>query len=163
LPRIARHLLAAFLIVIATGYTLGAFFVEHTTDLRPDGIAERYIGTENMGIDPMTLPPERELQYEKTPAELLNITHTHMISLALVFLAVGGIFLFASGIPAWLRATLVLEPFLSIILTFGGMYLLRYYSPAWSVLIAVSGTLMSICFYAMTVVSLWQLLRPARN
>ncbi|MDT8325483.1 MAG: hypothetical protein RRA94_15320 [Bacteroidota bacterium] len=163
LPRLARHLLAAFLLVVATGYTLGVFFVDHSTDMRPDGIAERYLGTENMGIDPASLSPERELQYEKTPAELLNITHTHMISLALVFLAVGGIFLFASGISSLLRATLVLEPFLSIVLTFGGMYLLRYHSPAWSVLIAVSGTLMTICFYAMVALSLWQLLRPVRN
>ncbi len=163
LPRLARHLLAAFLLVAASGYTLGVFFVDHTTHMHPDGIAERYRGTEAMGVDPMSLPPDHELQFEKTPAELLNITHTHMISLALVFLAVGGVFLLASGIPAWLRATLVLEPFLSIILTFGGMYLLRYHSPAWSLLIAASGTLMTLCFYSMAAVSLWQLLRPAKS
>ena len=159
LPRLLRHLLASFLIVIAVGYTLGAFFVDHTTDTRPSGIAERFLGTEGVGIDPMAMPPERDIQYEKSPAELLNITHTHVISLALVFLAVGGIFAFASGIPGWLRGFLVLEPFLSIALTFGGMWLLRYHSPSWSILIAVSGGLMSVCFYAMVLVSLWQLLR----
>lgn len=159
LPRLLRHLLASFLIVIAAGYTLGAFFVDHTTDTDPDGIAERFLGTEGVGIDPMAMPPEREIQYEKSAAEVLNITHTHVISLALVFLAVGGIFVFASGIPGWLRGFLVLEPFLSIVLTFGGMWLLRYHSPSWSILIAVSGMLMSLCFYVMVGVSVWQLLR----
>mgnify|MGYP000619211721 CR=1 FL=1 len=163
LPSTLRYLLAAFLMVIAFGYTLGAFFVDHTTQTRPDGIAERFRGTESMGIDPMTMPPKREIQYEKSAAEVLNITHTHVISLALVFLAVGGIFTLASGIPAWLRGFLVLEPFVSILLTFGGMWLLRYHASSWSILIAISGALMTLCLYTMTAISLWQLLRGTRQ
>ncbi len=163
LPQLPRLMLAAFLLVVTTGYSLGVFFVDHSTDMHPDGIAERYRGTEGVGIDPMSLPPERELQFEKSPAEMLNVTHTHLISLALVFLSVGSIFLFAAGIPPWLRATLILEPFVSIVLTFGGIWLLRYHAPSWSILVAVSGTLMSLCFYAMTGISLWQLLFSRRN
>jgi hypothetical protein len=159
LPRIWKQLLAAFLIVISAGFTLGVFFVNHTTETTPSGITERYLGSEAVGIDIDDLPPDRDVQYEKSPSEVLNITHTHMISLALVFLAVGAIFSFATGIPAWLRSLLIIEPFASIVLTFGGMWLLRYSSPAWSYLIAVSGTLMTICFYVMVGVSLWQLLR----
>jgi hypothetical protein len=150
-------LLTAFLLVVAFGYTLGVFFVDHSTHLRPDGIAERYLGSEAMGMDEVAPDHETELQFEKSPAEMLNVTHTHMISLALLFLAVGGIFLFTTGLPPWLRATLLLEPFASIILTFGGMWLLRYHSPAWSYLIAVSGTLMTVCFYVMVGMSIWQL------
>ncbi|MBN1446656.1 MAG: hypothetical protein JXA28_01895 [Bacteroidetes bacterium] len=161
LPPHLRQLFAAFLLVIATGYTLGVFFVDHTTDAHPDGIAERFLGSEGVGVDPADLPADRDLQYEKTAAELLNITHTHIISLALVFLAVGGIFAMAVGVPAWLRAVLILEPFASILLTFGGMWLLRYHSPSWSFLIALSGVLMSACFYTMVGVSLWQLMRAA--
>ena len=158
LPRLHRLFLSAFLLVATGGYTLGVFFVDHSTGMRPNGIAERFLGTEGAGVDPASLPPERELQYEKSAAELLNVTHTHMISLALLFLAVGGVFLLAEGVPTWLRGTLVVEPFVSIVLTFGGMWLLRYHSPSWSLLLAASGTLMTLCFYLMTAISLRQLL-----
>jgi hypothetical protein len=157
LPPLLRHLLTAFLLVVTFGYTLGVFFVDHSTHLHPDGIAERYLGSETMGVDTDSATMDAELQYEKSASEMLNVTHTHMISLALLFLAVGSIFLLTSGPPSWLRATLVLEPFASIVLTFGGMWLLRYHSPAWSILIAVSGTLMTVCFYVMVGMSLWQL------
>ncbi|PLX33262.1 MAG: hypothetical protein C0600_00805 [Ignavibacteria bacterium] len=158
LPSVLRRLFAAFLIVAATGYTLGVFFVDHTTNATPAGITERYIGSEASGVDIDALPPDREIQYEKSPAEMLNVTHTHLISLALLFLAVGGIFAFTSNIHQWLKSFLIIEPFLSIIATFGGIWLLRYHSPSWSILIAVSGTLMTICFYAMVGIALWQLL-----
>lgn len=159
LPYMLRRLLASFLFVITVGYTLGIAFVDHTTAMHPAGIAERYLGSESVGIDPEQLPEDRELQYEKTSSEMLTITHTHILSLSLVFLAVGGIFFFASGMPSWVRSFLIIEPFVSIILTFGGMWLLRYHSQTWSLLIAASGTVMSICFYTMVIVSLWQLLR----
>ncbi|MCB2206058.1 hypothetical protein KQI65_15055 [bacterium] len=159
LPRSLRLLLSAFLLTAAIGYTLGVFFVDHSTGLHTGGIEERYLGTEGAGLDPMTLPPDHELLYEKSPAELLTLTHTHILSLSLLFLAVGGIFLLTTGLPAWLHKTLIIEPFVSLVLTFGGMWLLRYHHPSWSILIALSGTLMSLCFYAMVGIALWQLLR----
>lgn len=162
LPASLRQLLVAFLCAAAIGFTLGVFFVDHTTDAAPAGIAERYRGSEAMGIDIEQLPADREIQYEKSSSELLNITHTHFLSLGMLFLLVGGIFTFASGIRPALKSFLIIEPFLSLVLTFGGMWLVRFHHPAWAWMIAASGVLMTVCFYVMVAVGVYQLLRIPR-
>ncbi len=159
LPLNIRLLLTAFLLAAAFGFTHGLFFVKHTTQLSTEGIAERYRGTEAMGIDPDTLPEGREIQYEKSEAEILNITHAHIITLSLLFLAVGLIFAMSSGLPSWLRGFVLVEPFVSIVLTFGGMWLVRFQHPAWSILMAVSGVAMTFSFFLMTGWSVWRMWR----
>ncbi|MCZ7556900.1 MAG: hypothetical protein M5R41_10915 [Bacteroidia bacterium] len=159
LPTSLRLFLTAFLLAAAFGFVHGLLFVEHTTRLSTDGIAERYRGTEAMGLDPATLPPEREIQYEKSEAEILNITHAHIITLSLLFLAVGGIFALSTGLPSWLRGFVLVEPFFSIALTFGGMWLVRFSHPAWSALMAVSGLAMTFSFFLMTGWSIWSMWR----
>lgn len=157
LPPAVRRLALAFLLTVTVGFTLGVFFVDHTTKSKPSGIAERYRGSESMGVDIEQLPADHDIQYEKSASEILNITHTHILSLGMLFLLVGGIFSLATGIPPALKSFLVIEPFVSLLLTFGGMYLLRYHHPAWSWMIAASGALMTACFYAMIVISVRQL------
>ena len=157
IPPTLRRLCLAFLLTATVGFTLGVFFVDHTTNSNPSGIAERYRGSESMGVDIEQLPAEREIQFEKSASEMLNITHTHILSLGMLFLLVGGIFSLATGIPPALKTFLVIEPFVSLLLTFGGMYLLRYHHPAWGWMIAASGALMTVCFYAMIAISLHQL------
>ncbi len=165
LPLHVRQLLTAFLITVSIGFTLGAFFVEHTTSLDPPGIAERFKGTEEMGIDIDSLPEGRELQAEKSKSDLLNITHTHILALSMVFLLVGGIFSYTTILPAWLKSFVLIEPFVSLVATFGGMWLVRYGSAGWSWLLAASGLLMFACFSAMAAVSIiemWMLPRKTR-
>lgn len=159
LPRSVRHLLAAFLLTSMIGFTLGTIFVDHTTRSVPTGIAERFRGSESMGIDLEQLPVEREIQYEKSPSEMLNVTHTHILALSLLFLLTGAIFSLSTGIPPRLKYFLIIEPFVSLILTFGGMWLVRYHNPAWGWLIGASGVLMAGCFYFMVGVGMYQLLR----
>ena len=163
LPAPIRRLLLAFLALAAVGFGLGVGFVDHTTASHPAGIAERFRGSEDMGVVLDDLPPGREMQYEKSRSEMLNVTHTHILALGMLFLLTGAIFSFASGIPPVLKSFLVVEPFVSLLLTFGGMWLLRYHSPAWSWVIAASGVLMTVCFYTMVIVSAWQLLWRGRE
>ncbi|MFA6233099.1 MAG: hypothetical protein WC824_02770 [Bacteroidota bacterium] len=157
-PPVLRRLLAAFLITASIGFSLGVFFVDHTTDADPVGIAERFRGSESMGVDLDALPADREIQYEKSPSEMLNVTHTHVLALSMLFLAVGGIFSFASGISPRIKSILIIEPFVSLILTFGGMWLVRYHHPAWAWMIGASGVLMVGCFYFMVGVGVYQLM-----
>lgn len=162
LPVSIRLLLTAFLLAAAFGFTQGLLFVKHTTRMSTDGIAERYRGTEAMGIDPDKLPDDREIQYEKSEAEILNITHAHIITLSLLFLVVGGIFALSSGLPSWLRGFVLVEPFVSIVLTFGGMWLVRFQHPSWSLLMAVSGIAMTFSFFLMTGWTVWDMWRSQR-
>ncbi|MFZ1731096.1 MAG: hypothetical protein WBQ23_03030 [Bacteroidota bacterium] len=159
LPPLLRRLFTAFLITASIGFTLGTFFVNHTTEATPTGIAERFRGSESMGVDLDQLPADREIQYEKSPSEMLNVTHTHILALSLLFLAVGGIFSLATGMPPRIKSFLIIEPFVSLILTFGGMWLVRYHNPAWGWMIGASGVLMAGCFYIMVGVGVYQLTR----
>lgn len=159
LPHILKLLLTAFLLTVSIGYFLGAFFVEHTTRMNPDGMTERFKGTEALGIDLDEFPPEREIQYEKSESDLYNITHTHILSLSMLFVLVGTIFAFTRTLPKWLKSFCIVEPFLSILVTFGGMWFLRFHQPWWSYIIAISGTLMTTCFTVMVLISLWEMWR----
>ncbi len=162
LPRPLRHLLAAFLLTGMIGFTLGAFFVDHSTGTAPSGIAERFRGSEGMGMDLDRLPADREIQYEKSPGEMLNVTHTHLLALSMLFLLTGAIFSLTVGVRPLLKSFLILEPFVSLIVTFGGMWLLRYHHPGWGYVISASGVLMAGCYYVMVFVGVYQLLRTEK-
>ena len=56
-----------------------------------------------------------------------------------------------------LKLFLIIEPFISIILTFGGFFILRYFAPGFVYVIIISSTLMYVCFYIMMAVSLYDL------
>ena len=152
-----RTLLIAYLLAVSVGYVHGTFLVRHTTEMTPAGISERFIGSEAAGVDVEALPPDREIQYEKSVAEVLNITHTHIIVLSMLFFSIALIFLQTSVLPTWLRKILVAEPFAGILVIFGGMWLVRFVHPGWSVLIAVAGTVTTVAFFVMVGVSMWEL------
>lgn len=153
LPRVWRLTFSAFLVTTWIGVMLGSGFVEHTTRLLPEGIAERYLGTEAMGVDIESMPAEREFQSEKSVAELYALTHTHIIGLAVVFLAIAVIFLWTGVLPRW-RTVLAVEPFVSLVVTFGGMWAVRFVHPGFAWLIALSGTAMVLAITVMTFASI---------
>ena len=84
-----RLFLTAFLLLLTTGYTIGLLFVDHITSGTPHGISEQFRGS-----------PEdaqaAELKYAKSVDEIYIFLHNHILSLALVFFAVGSIFYFSS-------------------------------------------------------------------
>ena len=91
-------------IVQLVGYTTSLVFVWHTTRLVPPGVASRYRGT-----DP--LATEGAMQFPKSFAEMLTITHTHLLSMAVIFLLTGvGIALGERPSERW-RRRLIAEPF----------------------------------------------------
>src|SRR5205807_2140717 len=69
-------------IVQVVGYTTSLVFVWHTTRLVPPGVAARY-----RGVDPEAT--QAAMQFPKSLAEMLTITHTHLLSMAVIFLLTG--------------------------------------------------------------------------
>ena len=148
--RTQRLLLTAFLILLTVGYGIGLLFVDHTTANTPQGIKEQYRGTsENTQA--------AEIKYPKSPVEMYTILHNHILSLALVFFAVGGIFYFTSIPDGFLKDFLMVEPFAAIATTFGGIWLMRFISEYFSWLVVVSGISMVGCYIAMVVLILKEL------
>ena len=64
-----------------------------------------------------------DLKYKKSEREIISIVHSHVISFSLIFLLLGALVMLTS-IPVWLKKVLIIEPFVSIILTFGGIWML---------------------------------------
>ena len=154
LPKPQKLLLTAFLVLLSVGYSVGLLFVESQTTLRPSGIERQFLGLPDGGEGP-------ELAFEKSPREMLTFLHNHLLGLSLVFLAVGGIFSLAAGVPNGIKAFLITEPFVAAATTFGGIALTRFVSPAWSWLVLLSGVSMGLAFGAMVLLSLRELWRKS--
>ncbi len=126
-----KLLLTSFLLLLTVGYAVGLLFVELQTSMRPDGIQKQFLGAPEGGDG-------AELAFEKSPREMLVFLHNHLLGLSLIFLAVGGILSMAAGVHDRLKTLLIVEPFVAILTTFGGIALTRFVSPAWSWLVMIS-------------------------
>lgn len=149
LPRDAKVLLTAFLVTLSLGYASGLSFVYHTTRMVPRGIAAHYAGS----------PRETEMAFPKSSGELLQTTHNHVLSLAVVFALVGALLL-GTGAPPRLRGALVVESFAAILTSFGSLWLVRYVSPLFAWLLLVSGAAMAATFLLSVGLVLAEIWRP---
>lgn len=159
LPDHLRQLAIWLLVTLSIGYTTGLIFVAHTTSLSPTGVQERYRGnqiSESAEGDQLQAEPpegsgeaEVEMKFEKSYAEMLNITHTHILAMSSFFALVAVIFAFSSRASRRWKSILIVEPFVAIVTSFACLWLMRYVHPAFSYLLMVSSTSMAICFYAM--------------
>lgn len=156
LPRPLRTMAAWLQVVLAAGYTTSLVLVALTTRMVPPGISARY-----RGLDPDSA--EGPMQFGKSFAEMLTITHTHLLSMAAVF-AMSGVALALCETPSepW-RRFLIVEPFAALLVSFTAMWLMRYGDPRFAWLLEASSTLMAVTFYLQTVLVLAELRRISRQ
>jgi len=129
-------------IIQVVGYTTSLVFVWHTTHLVPSGVAARY-----RGVDPEAAPPGAALQFSKSFSEMLTITHTHLLSMAVIFTLTGvGIALCARLSERWKRL-LIAEPFGALLVSFSAMWLMRYVDGRFGWLLEASSALLALTFY----------------
>ena len=81
-PPLVRSLGWWVTVVQLVGYTTSLIYVWHTTRMLPPEIATHYRGT-----DPAA--EQGAMQFAKSFAEMLTITHTHLLSMAVIFLVTG--------------------------------------------------------------------------
>jgi len=153
-----RLFLTAFLVTISFGYGTGIYFVSHTTHVSATGTVEQFRGNEEA-----LTGTEAEIKFEKSTLEMLNVIHAHVTTFSLIYLAVGGVFLFSS-FSRRLRSILTVEPFVATIILFGGMVGVRYLDGslatgmAWVMMVAGGSTFLA--FGAMVSLSLWEMWKP---
>jgi len=139
-PKYIKIFLLFFVLTLTLGYSAGFKFIVRTTNLNPTGIEENYIGNEdNEGAD--------TLKFRKSEGEIIASIHTHMLSFSLIFFATGCILL---TIPfnRTLKKILLIEPFISVIITFGGLWVL-WLGYSWTkYFVMVSGILITATFIA---------------
>jgi hypothetical protein len=143
LPPAIRALARWIAIVQLVGYTTSLVFVWHTTRLAPPGVAARYRGTDPSGGD-------EAMQFPKSFGEMLTITHTHLLSMAVIFVLTGlGVALCARVAPRWKR-WLAVEPFVALLVSFTAMWLMRYADARFAWLLEASSTLLAVTFYVQS-------------
>jgi hypothetical protein len=140
LPRTIRALGWCITLVQLVGYTTSLVFIGHTTGLTAAGVATRYRGSE-----PDTA--EGAMQFAKSFSEMLTITHTHLFSMATIFV-IGGLSLALCLRPSerW-RRILIIEPFVALLVSFSAMWLMRYVDARFSWLLGLSSAIMAATFY----------------
>ncbi len=157
IPDYARFSILVFLISLSFGYFTGLLFVEDTTKLTTEVIELNYNGNEINEID-YDLELNQPMKFKKSKKEIITIIHTHVLSFSLIFLALGGLLCFTK-IPIRFKKILLIEPFISILLTFGGIWLIWEEITWMKYIVMISGTLLTITFIINTFLIIYELFR----
>lgn len=150
-PKELKLLIAAFVVVLSVGFYTGLLFVGETSGAGPDGIEEQYLGNE-------ADDDAKVMKFKKSEREMLTIIHTHILSMSFIFFLLGMI-LITTNLGKKLKIFLLIEPFVSVILTFGGLYLVWSGLTWMRYIVIISGILMTMSFTASAVIILTQLFR----
>lgn len=143
LPETIRALGRWITIVQLVGYTTSLLFIRHTTGMTAAGVASRYRGS-----DPDAA--EGAMQFAKSFSEMLTVTHTHLFSMAAIFVFSGlALALCARPSERW-RRILIVEPFVALIVSFSAMWLMRYADARFSWLLGLSSGIMAVTFYVQS-------------
>ena len=138
LPKLLKISLSIFLISLSFGYISGIDLLKHTTDFNLKGIEENIIGND---FDESA----EELKFDMSEREFAGIIHSHVISLAILFLILS-LLIFFSSYSNGIKTFFMIEPTISLILTFGGMWLLWAGISWFKYVIMISGILMHLSF-----------------
>ena len=149
-----RLFIATFVIILSIGYFTGLLFIKHTEATSPNGIEENYLGNEE--DEEATV-----MKFKKGDREILTTVHTHILSMSFIFFLLGGLVWMTQAPKKW-KLFLTIEPFLSVILTFGGIYLMWSGISWFKYVVIVSGILMTVCFTGAASLVLWQCVRPVK-
>ncbi len=145
-PKAIKKLVFTFAMVSFLGVVVGGVMIEVTTNLTPQGVVEQY-----KGISKSKLEPSEELKFPKPMKEMLITTHNHILGLSSLFLIMGFLYL-SIGEASWLQISIAVEPLISLILTFGGLWIMRYLWLPFVYVVILSGTLMIGCYAWMSIV-----------
>jgi len=146
-----KWLIAAFVIVLSIGFYSGLLFVGETSSANPNGIEEHYLGNES-DEEAMIM------KFKKSEQEMLTLVHNHILSMSIIFFLVG-ILLSITKLNKKLKLFLMIEPFISVVLTFGGLYLLWKELLWMKYIVMCSGILMTLTFTISVAVILTQLVQ----
>ena len=153
LPKEIKLLIGAFVILLSIGFYTGLLFVGETSSANPNGIEEHYLGNEDD-------ENAEVMRFKKSDQEMLTLVHNHILSMSIIFFLVGGL-VSITKLNRKLKLFLIIEPFVSVLLTFGGLYLLWIGVHWMKYVVMFSGFLMTITFTTSTVIIFKQLFKKS--
>jgi len=153
LPKEIKLLIGAFIIVLSIGFYTGLLFVGETSSANPNGIEEHYLGNE-------ADEDAAIMRFKKSDQEMLTLVHNHILSMSIIFFLLGGI-VSITKLNRKLKLVLIVEPFISVVLTFGGLYLLWTGMLWMKYIVMFSGILMTLAFSVSVIIVLKQVFQRA--
>lgn len=150
-PKEIKIFIAAFVVALSIGYFTGLLFVSQTSTTSPQGIEENYLGNEDD-------EDAEVMKFKKGKREMLTIIHTHILSMSFIFFLLGGILLLTK-LPKKLKMFLAVEPFVSVILTFGGIYFMWQGINWMKYIVMISGMFMTTVYITSASIILIQLFK----
>ena len=149
LPKEIKVLIGVFVIVLSIGFFSGLLFVGETSSVNPNGIEEQYLGNEHD-------EDAEVMKFKKSDQEMLSIVYSHILSMSLIFFLLG-LIVSITKLKQRVKIFLMVEPLLSVLLTFGGLYFM-WTGVIWmKYIVMFSGTLMTLSFLLSVVIILKQL------
>ncbi|WP_242086192.1 hypothetical protein [Aestuariivivens sediminis] len=149
LPKELKLLIGTFLIVLSIGFFTGLLFVGETSSLNPGGIEENYLGNEDQ-------EQVEVMRFKKSDHEMLTLVHNHVLSMAIIFFLLG-LIVSMTKLSKKVKLFLIIEPFFSVLFTFGGLYLLWKGILWMKYIVMISGILMTLSFTLAVIIVLYQL------
>lgn len=149
-PGEIKILLLAFVLVLSVGFYGGLSFVGNTTSMSVSGIETHYLGNEDDENSEV-------MKFKKNKREILTIVHNHILSLSVIFFLLA-LILSTTSINKKLKYFLMVEPFFSILLTFGGIYLMWTGIIWFKYVVIFSGVLMTLSFVVASLIILIEIL-----
>ncbi|MCC1485044.1 hypothetical protein J1C55_10625 [Winogradskyella sp. E313] len=150
-PKELKLLILAFITVLSIGFYTGLLFVNETSSTNPEGIETQYLGNEEN-------PEAKVMKFKKNEQQMLTLIHGHVLSMSIIFFLTG-LILITTRLNIKLKLFLLIEPFISVILTFGGLYFL-WKGMLWvKFIVMFSGILMTFSYSIAVLIILKQLLK----
>ena len=146
-PDPIKKLVLTFTLIAFVGVVAGGIMIEVTTHLTPQGVIHEY-----KGMKQSEMSQAKEMKFPKSNKEMLITTHNHILGLSSIFLIVGFLYLSTIGQAAWLQLSIAVEPLISLVITFGGLWIVRYAWPPFVYVVILRGTLMIATFAWMCLV-----------
>jgi len=150
-PKNLKVLTGTFLVVLSVGFFTGIRFVDETSGKTPHGIQENYLGNED------DLEAE-VMKFKKPEKGMLNIIHSHILSMSLIFFVLGFL-VYLTKITPFFKKFLMMEPLLSVLFTFGGIWFLWKGILWMSYVVMLSGMLMTLSYTISVLVVIIELFK----
>lgn len=96
-------------------------------------------------------------------SSLARISHIHLFGIAFIFMFVGLIFSLAAGVPKALKASVIVMPYIFLILDISSWWLTKL-NPNFAYLVIIGGGAMALSFGFMWIVSMYEMwIRPRKG
>jgi hypothetical protein len=155
LPQEIRLMTLLFLFCMLFGYGASFTVLIDQTSLTPSGIEENYNGNEDNEEADI-------IKFKKSKFEMLTTIHSHVFTLSLLFLTIGAMVYF-TGLPTSLKYFLMLEPMVSLMVSFGSLIFMWQGHIAFKYLVYLSGGLMHTAFVVTIFLLIRELYFPKSN